>query len=167
MFHLFHRYAPEMPITAIAQMVNSGPIVADDRGVYLTPTGLAFKLYTEKAGDELLRSEVDCPKLNHSSRLPVIDVSVTRRKNKLSLFATNRHFDSPVEVALDIKGMKTGPGIKHSEIHHDEPHKRNNFEDPEAIVIRQRIINVEKGKGAGKLRLALKPHSINCFEIEI
>ena len=108
MFNMFHRYAPYMPITNVAQLVNLlGIINSGERGTHLTPTALVYQLYTAHAGAKYLRSTVDCLKTPLGKPLPLLDVSATRDDDRAAIFLVNRHYGTDMEVTLDLDGFKS------------------------------------------------------------
>jgi alpha-N-arabinofuranosidase len=170
MLNLFHKNAPDIPITNIAQMVNCLGIIASTRkGTFLTPSALAFKLYTECAREELVKSSVDCPPIPHESGLPALDLSATRGNGKLALFMVNRHYCSEIIAECEFKGVRVEAGARRREIHHPNPARYNTFREPEAVRIEERSESfevVEKGAGS-RLSVRLKPHSITCLELGV
>jgi alpha-L-arabinofuranosidase len=167
MLNMFHRYAPYMPITNIAQLVNVlGIIITDERGTFLTPTALVYKLYTDHAGKDYLQSTVKCPKVAHGESLPVLDVSATRDDDRAAIFLVNRHYDSDLEVTLDLDGFEASGEISAWEIHHDNPVKYNTFRNPEEVVIKEfkDRLSLDK-KDNASVSLTMKAHSAVCVEI--
>jgi alpha-N-arabinofuranosidase len=168
MFHLFHRHAPAMPITNIAQMVNClGIISSDRRGTFLTPTALAFKLYTERAGEALLNSTADGPSVPHESGITALDLSATATGDRVALFLLNRHFKEEMEVTCVIKGRKVEAPARRAVIHHPIAAQYNTIARPEAVTIAEssETLDVSTEAGASIFTVRLAPHSINCLEL--
>lgn len=169
-FHLFHCHAPDVPLANIAQLVNClGIIISDERGTFLTPSALAFQLYTEKAGDRFLASTTQAPALPHDSGLPALDVSATRQDRRLALFLINRHYHAPLAVKVSLAGMGVKPAATMTELYHPNPVQYNSFEKPEAVKLIESAARLELGKdqGAGGFSISLKPHSLTCVELEV
>ncbi len=170
MFNMFHRYAPDMPLANIAQMVNClGIISSTHRGTFLTPSAMVFKIYTEHAGDELLQSRVDGPAIPHETGLPVLDVSATRSGDKVSLFAVNLHYDNEVVTTLNLKGLDIDPGAAIIEMSHENPVQYNTFSKPDEVRIRERSETIQVTKeGTGScFQMRLAPHSLTCLELKV
>jgi alpha-N-arabinofuranosidase len=170
MFNMFHRHAREMPIANIAQMVNLlGVIVSGKRGSFLTPSGLAFKLYTDHAGDELLPSSVACPHINLKPGLPSLDVSATRDGDRLAMFIVNRHYDAEAMVQCRIKGRVIEPLCNVRVIHHPNPVQYNTFDEPMAVSISDSTarLQIEEDRAGSSFTIRLKPHSLTCVELKI
>ncbi len=173
MLNVLHRLAPEAPVANIAQMVNClGLISSSEKATFLTPSALAFKLYTERAGDRLLPSTVNCPELPHDAGIPALDASATIEGERLALLLVNRHYDSPAEVELTLEGMRPLLPARRLTITHPNPVQYNSARAPEAVAIREQppgIEPMEQGalKGRAALRLPLGPHSITCIEMKV
>jgi alpha-N-arabinofuranosidase len=168
--NLFHRHAPFVPITNIAQLVNCvGIISSDSNGTFLSPSALAFKLYTEKAGGGYLPCKVDGPEIPHKSALPMLDVSATSDPGRLALFLVNRSYDSPLGVRCSIRGMKPMGGARLTEMHHPNPVQYNSSTEPGAVRLASREIEpvyLTDGSGSA-FEIFLKPHSLTCIELAV
>jgi alpha-N-arabinofuranosidase len=169
MLNLFHRHAPDMPIANIAQMVNClGIITSLKEGTFLTPTALAFKLYTEHAGEALLRSTVDCPLLENGVGLSTLDLSATRAGDRLALFLVNRHYREEVDTAIHLKGFAAAPQARRYEIYHPNAAQYNTHLAPEAVRIEEReeVLPVREEAGSSLFSTRVLPHSIVCLELK-
>ena len=167
MLNMFHRYAPYMPITNVAQLVNLlGIINSGERGTFLTPTALVYQLYTAHAGAKYLQSTVDCPKTPHGKALPLLDVSATRDDDRAAIFLVNRHYDTAMEVNLNLDGFAATGEIAAWEIYDDNPVRYNTFEAPEQIAVRdfKGDLSLLK-KDDASVSLTVKPHSAVCVEV--
>ncbi|HUT56041.1 MAG TPA: alpha-L-arabinofuranosidase C-terminal domain-containing protein [bacterium] len=170
MLNLFHRHAPELPIANIAQMVNClGIITSTKEGTFLTPSALAFKLYTERAGESFLPSRVECPPLPHVSELPAVDLSATRSGDRLALFLVNRHYSSEARVSVSLDGMDAAPAAERREMGHRNPAQYNTFKKPDAVRIEYapESLSVTATKGGSGFDLRLAPHSLTCIELRV
>jgi alpha-L-arabinofuranosidase len=166
MLNLLHRYAPEVPLANIAQMVNClGIIHSTSKGTFLTPSALVFQIYTEHAGDMLLSSHVDCPPIPHQTALPALDVSATRAGNRLSLFLINRHYDAEVVAQISLHGLTAQSAARRIELTHSNPVEYNTFQEPEAVRISERPEALSGTGSAFEIRLA--PHSLTCLRLVV
>jgi alpha-N-arabinofuranosidase len=168
MLNLFHRHAPDLPIANIAQMVNClGIITSTKQGTFLTPSALAFKLYTEHAGEKFLASRVDGPALPNESEIPALDLSATRSGERLALFLVNRHYDAEALVEIALKGMDADPDANRFEMSHKNPAQYNSFRHPEAVGIKAygEKLSVTAHKDGSRVSLRLPAHSLTCVEI--
>lgn len=170
MFNMFHRFAPDMPLANIAQMVNcAGIIYSRSGGTFLTASALVYKIYTEHAGGELLPSNVDGPALPHKTELPVLDVSATRTDETVSLFMVNRHYDAGAVVACDLKGMEVAPDAARIELHHSNPVQYNTVKDPHAVQINEsrETLSVNRQGTTSGFELKIPAHSLTCLELAV
>jgi alpha-L-arabinofuranosidase len=168
--NMFHRFAPDIPLANIAQMVNClGVITSTNEGTFLTPTGLAFKVYTEKAGDTLLPSKVDCPNLPLGARWPSLDISATRRGNKISLFMVNLHLDKDIETDIEIKGLSVNQSANRTDLHHSDAFLYNTYDSPEAVRLNERTesLSISRAGTSSAFTVKLAPHSLSCLELDV
>ncbi|MCP4606378.1 MAG: hypothetical protein GY847_38685 [Proteobacteria bacterium] len=168
--NMFHRLAPDLPLTNISQMVNVvGIIVSSHRATFSTPSALVYRIYTENAGDELLRSDVDGPSLPHKIEVPALDVSATLGGDKLSVFLVNRHLDAEVVTNFSIDGFKVEPSAERIELHHNDAFKYNTNKEPEAVTIDRKPENlaVTVKDGSSCFPLRVPPHSLTCLALNV
>ena len=159
MLSALHRRAADVPIANIAQLVNClGIVTSDKRGTFLTPSALAFKLFTDNTGDELLDSDVKGPPIPHRSHLPALDCSATRGPNGLAVFLTNLHGSSAARVRLSLPAA--APLVKTVTLHHEDRGQYNTHDEPEAVKLR--TTTAAGSSAAADLDLALPPHSATC-----
>jgi alpha-L-arabinofuranosidase len=167
--NLLHRRAPEVPIANIAQMVNClGIITSNPRGTSLTPTALAFQLYSECAGEVLLKSTVDGPQLPHESQLPALDLSATRAGDRIALLLINRHYRQEMDLACFLPGFKAEPRATRRELYHRNAAQYNTPEAPGAVslTVREELLKVSSEGGASSFSVRLPPHSLTCLEFK-
>jgi len=168
MLNMLHRKAPAAPVANIAQMVNClGIISSTEKGTFLTPSALAFRLYTEKAGEELMGCEVQTPPAPHESGVPALDVSATRAGDKLSIFMVNRHYDARARVAIRLPRPTKGLSLERTVMHHPDPVKYNTVRAPQAVGLKRAFGPApldEPGEGR-EVEIELEPHSLSCIEI--
>jgi alpha-N-arabinofuranosidase len=162
MLSALNRRAPDVPIANIAQLVNClGIVTSDKRGTFLTPSALAFKLFTDNTGAELLNSEVKCPPIPHETRLPALDCCATRGPNGLAVFLTNLHATSAARVKLSLPGTASPRRIV--TLHHPNRAQYNTYAEPEAVRLVTELLD---GKGeVAAFNLELPPHSVVCLAI--
>ena len=154
-----NRRAADVPIANIAQLVNClGIVTSDKRGTFLTPSALAFKLFTDNTGSELLASQVDCPPIPHETMLPALDCSATRGDNGLAVFLTNLHGSSAARVKLSLPVAAT---LKRTvTLYHPNRAQYNSYDEPEAVKLATAMAD---GRGAvTSLDLTLPAHSAQC-----
>lgn len=169
MLNLLHRVAPDVPFANIAQMVNCiGIIWSNKDATFLTASGEVFKLYANHAGDEYLPAKVECAAIPHKTALPALDVSATRSGERTVLFFVNRHYDAGLDVSCELPRVTGKQRLSAWEIHHDNPVQYNTPQGPHKVTIRERTdgFAVEEKEGHSTLRVAMKPHSILCVELE-
>lgn len=169
MLNLLHKVAPDVPFANIAQMVNCiGIIWSEKEATFLTASGEVFRLYANHAGDEYLPAKVQCPEMPHKTALPVLDVSATRSESRTILFFVNRHYDANLDVVCDLQCVKGKQRIQAWEIYHENPVQYNTPQSPHEVTISNRSdgLALEVKVGYSLLRVAMKPHSILCVELE-
>ena len=170
MLNMFHRYAPEMPLGNIAQMVNClGVIQSTRKGTFLTPLGLVYKMYTDHIGENLMRSTVEVPPIPHKTQLPSLDISATRSEDNVAIFMVNRHYDAEIEVDCNLKGLDADPDAKRIEMNHRNPVQYNTISDPNAVKISESSERLSVGKEGtcSLIRLRLAPHSLTCIKFKV
>jgi len=170
MLNMLHRKAKDIHIANVAQMVNClGIIGSNEKSTFLTPSALAFKLYTEQAGSELLQYQTDCPPIPHRSGYPLLDASVTRERGRVTVMAANLSMDSDVELACELEGVAVTGRINRTEMHHPDPVRYNTHDSPREVKLVEVDPAVEvENRGSGTvLRALLKPHSLTSLMMEI
>jgi alpha-N-arabinofuranosidase len=167
--NMFHRYAPDLELANISQMVNCmGLIVSTPQGTFPTASALVFRIYTANAGDKLLPSKVDGPMLPHPAGIPVLDLSATRKADTLALFLVNRHLDAGLSCQCACPGLQVGTVARRVELYHPNAFLYNTFKNPTALKINKQTENlkVERNGPTSTFAIQLPPHSLTCLILE-
>ncbi len=168
--NMFHRLAPDLPLTNVSQLVNVvGIIMSSEKGTFSTPMAHVYRIYTENAGDQMLASEVSGPALPHSSGIPVLDVSATIKGDKLSMFLVNRHLKGEVAADFTINGLKVDSRAKRIELHHQDAFKYNTYSAPDAVSIREKSddLTITVNNQSSSFPLLLPAHSLTCLSVDV
>ncbi|HEY6802413.1 MAG TPA: alpha-L-arabinofuranosidase C-terminal domain-containing protein [Pyrinomonadaceae bacterium] len=107
MMNVFERSGELVAMSAVSDLVNGWPggiIQADRNNVFVTPIYLVNQLYNDRRGDVRLKASVDSSD---------IDVTVSRKENKIFIKAINLSQTNPLTTAITIDGfVPTGAEIQ-------------------------------------------------------
>lgn len=157
-----------------AQMVNTiGLIITNDDGLYLTPSGLAFKLYRDNTLPLLSEFDLTCDTYSSSklgnipsySNIPYLDCSVTvdEDKSKVSVFVVNKHFSKEIKTLINFDDFVPSGKVIISEITSNSPFDMNDFRNKEKIKISKK----EKKIIRDEFKYSFLPHSITNLVFNI
>ena len=169
--NLFNRWAHWITMGNIAQTVNvlQAVIQTQEERFWLTPTYHAFKLFSAHMGNTLVYDELDSPTIavarpgGASGALALVSTSasVSPDRRRLVLTLVNRHIDTPVECAIQVKGDFRLRGWEVSTLGGTDVREYNSAEEPE-------LVQPEPGTISGRereLRIELPPHSVSTVTV--
>jgi alpha-N-arabinofuranosidase len=111
-FHIFHRHAERVRMTAIAQMVNvlQAMIRTDGPRMIVTPTYYAFLMYRPFQGSTALPVHVSSPDYKAGDNvLPAVDVTAARGTDgAIYVGLVNSDPNQPADVTLALGGANAG-----------------------------------------------------------
>jgi alpha-N-arabinofuranosidase len=171
---IFQRMTEKCSMANWAQLVNCmGPIQTDKDGLILTPIYLGFKALVDHCYDYLImKSEIQSETFNakkfgtipNLENVQYIDCNTTINKNgnKLSILIINRHFNSKLDVEIELKGfIPNDLGLK-VEMSSDSPFDYNTIDNREKVAIKESNITNLKPK----FKLELIPHSLTILKLK-
>jgi len=178
-FITMHKLCQSVTMANLAQLVNVlGAIHTDKGGLYLTPIYRAFELFVNHTGeivlDALVKSEtydieakafLDQQRKLKLSDVPYLDASVSlnRNKDKLYIAAVNFHKEKDIECPIFLEGFSPKKEGKVYELNGSDIMIVNDFDNPERIKIRNKIIK----NTAPRFSYVFPAHSATVIELEI
>jgi len=165
------RRCRRVPMANIAQMINClGVIFVDERGVFLTPSGWVFKMYTENKADRFLETKTDCDRiLGKRTDLPVLNVAAGGDEggDDLKLFVVNQHRREEIDALVRISGFPVGEVALVQELYHPDALRYNNLSDPEAVTPDTKYIRLSVDRGEDSaFGYTFPPHSVTVISLE-
>ena len=175
-FNRIHERVPRVEIAMIAQLVNLlGLIQTNESGLFLTSAYLVSRLYVEETRPFALECEVDCETFSTPvwpdvpqqfrplmgddlSGVPFLDASATasQDRSETALFLVNRHIDEPLEVSLEMEGLRASRRCEVRQLAAGSPFAKNDFEHPGRLRIQRRAV-------PSVARIELPPHSVSAL----
>ena len=127
---------------------DHGLIRFDHRRVYLSPTGLAFKLYRDHFGSERLRCKVDCPAFRVEKRheVPYLDVVATRNEKGGPIFlkVVNKSREKNIRTKIVLEGLhRVKLSATVSTLNARDPESENNLDHPDEVKIISKVITCD------------------------
>ena len=170
---LFQRLSDICAMGCWSTLVNSlGMIRTDPEGLVLTPVYHVFRMFKEHTYRNLVENiliETDqfnteaFGQIGPISGSPYIEATATVSDdgNKVSLMMVNKHFSSPIDVDLSIKGFvffRVGEVI---ELIGDSPFAYNTRENRDAVHVSEMAIDEVNAQ----MSISLKPHSVTILKL--
>lgn len=143
MLNEFERNGDIIAASAVSDLINGwsgGIIQASRHDLFLTPTYLVNKLYSDHLGTTRLASTVQGPSFNTSLQgkdIPVLDAIATRSSDGREIFvkAVNKDSQNDLLVTIDIQGVAVGAQAELSTITSASSNSSNSFTTPTAIAL--------------------------------
>lgn len=171
----FQKMTDKCPVANWAQLINCiGAIQTDPDGLILTPIYLAFKAFVDNCYNYLIEGiKVKSQTFNSQKfgriplyeNVPYIDCNATINEegNGVSIAIINKHFDSKLEVELDLNGfIPDEKGLK-VELYSESPFDYNTIENRNKIKIKEtKIEDLET-----EMKIQLKPHSFTILKLKM
>jgi alpha-N-arabinofuranosidase len=152
----FHRQCNVLSMANLAQIVNvlHAPVMTHGAQMWLTPTYFLFELHQPHIGAEALPVQVDQGwTLNNGSS--AVSATASRQDGGLAVTVTNRHYDQPGEVILEV-----GDGYQARDgriLAGDSPRAMNTGDQPDQVKLGMITVHADS---PGRWRLELPPHSV-------
>jgi alpha-L-arabinofuranosidase len=108
-FNTFLRHARYMYLTENCSLINvQGMLEVNPVSLKLTPPYMAYLLYTNHTGADVVNSETNSPPVEFNPKLPMLDVAVTRSADgrKLYLAVVNRSRSENALAKIQLKGWQ-------------------------------------------------------------
>jgi alpha-N-arabinofuranosidase len=164
---VFHRHADKLVMCNLAQLANVLQSLVLTRGerMVLTPTYDVFRMYASHQGGQSLRIEMEAAPVkyalgNERREFAGLIGSASRRGEALTLSVVNPHASLPVEAEIELRGI----GVRHvslDELRHDVLNVHNTFDDPDALRLTRREIELE----SSTWRNVFAPASVTVLRI--
>ncbi|MFX0083455.1 MAG: alpha-L-arabinofuranosidase C-terminal domain-containing protein [Candidatus Hodarchaeota archaeon] len=162
------------PMANWAQLVNCmGTIQTDPEGLILTPIYLAFKTIVDNCFNRLVEDvHIQSPTFDSNKygviprfeNVPYIESNTTINdtNNEISIAIINKHFESEIELELELNGfIPTEKGLK-VELTSESPFDYNTIENRTKIEIKEETI-----EGISpEMQILLKPHSLTILKLK-
>ena len=148
LMNVFERSGDLVEMTAASDLVNGWPgglIQASRDGVFVTPTGLAVKLYNDRLGAERVAAEVSGPTFDTSREgrgVPYLDVAASRSSDGRQVFlkAVNTSPRQPLRTTITVAGVAVQPRGTIETLTAESLQAANSFSNPEAVKVSARDI---------------------------
>jgi alpha-L-arabinofuranosidase len=180
--NIFLRQARTIGMANLAQMVNVlGSMITGPEGLYLQTIYHPLRLYAELCGplavdsivesqpDEQHRLPVDAAPLGRHrigdlSPFDYLDVATTYDpgSGRLTACVVNRHQESDLSAQLLLMSRQLTGQAQIYEINGASPTVSNSFEQPEAVSVRERAIQVS----GAELNYTFPAHSITVLQLQ-
>lgn len=149
--HAFHRQARFVKTAAMFAMINAAapPILTTRDAVVRTPIHHVLRMYRQLTGSTRVRAETECPAVDVPALLnlpprkavPLLDVSVTRDKDRLTIFVINRDAKDHQDTRVEVAGIGSPGRARVHRIAASGYAAENTVDRPEAVV--ERIDEIE------------------------
>lgn len=152
----FHRQCNVLSMANLAQIVNvlHAPVMTHGAQMWVTPTYYLLQLHQPHIGAEALPVRVESG-LGLANGAGAVSGTASRRDGSLAVTLTNRHFDQPAEVTLNIGD---GYQVRNAQIlSGDSPRANNTADQPEQVTLAPFTFG---GDNPGTWRLELPAHSV-------
>jgi alpha-N-arabinofuranosidase len=169
LMNVFERSNGLVAMSAVSDLVNGWPggvIQASRHGVFVTPIYLVNMLYNNRAGAELLRSEVESPAFDSSREgkgVPYLDATASRSGDGRLIFvkAVNTNLTNAIVADITLAGVEVLPGAQVETVTADSIDSANGFSSPDQVSIRSREV-----KSGSRFSLELPKHSVSVITIK-
>ena len=170
LMNVFERSGDLVEMTCVSDLINGWPggiIQASRHGVFVTPTYLANKLYSEHLGKDRLAIEVDSPTFDSSREgrhVPYLDAVASRSADRKHIFlkAVNTDQRRSQEATISFKGARLGSRATLSTLESSAPGAFNSFATPEAVSIKTREIDAGEA-----MKLLLPRGSVTVLDLSV
>ena len=165
LMHVFERSGPVVAMSAVSDLVNGWPggiVQASRHGVFVTPLYHVNRMYAARLGRSRLRAEVDGPAPEWGE--PALDVVASRSADgrRLYLKAVNADSARPMEVQVELRGVRVASDAEWELLAADAPGAHNTFAAPDAV--RPRRVPLRAGPRFG-MRLPAQSVSVVTLRV--
>jgi alpha-N-arabinofuranosidase len=170
LMNVFERSGDVVEMTAVSDLVNGwsgGIIQASRHDVFVTPTYLAMRLYTEHLGTDRLAVRVSSPGFDSSlegSHVPALDIVASRAADGRQLFvnAVNTSRDAAMTTTVTLTGAVPGATGTMQTVNGDSLEAANSFRTPEAVTVRTTSFRT-----GPTFTIRLPPHSVSVLTLPL
>lgn len=175
MLHAFRRQHKATGIANIWGPINAnGMIRVNQQGMFFNPQYLIFKMYADRSGPMLLKSEVKCDSFpapeyergrpQAKGQIPYLDASVTASKDgkRVYLAVVNLNPKKNINTKISFDQWNYSSEVKTAEFHDDDYMTENTFENPNRLKIKEDELNIT----GNPFTYDFKPHSVTIFEFQ-
>ncbi len=164
MMNNFERAGDVIAMTSVSDLVNgwSGGVIqsARDGAVYVTPTYLVNKLYSEHLGTQRLAAQIESPTDSAATggqSVPYLDAVVSRSADGRSIFilAANTNLKSTMEVSVSLSGVHVAKEGRMEVVSGESPDSLNDFSSPESVALHEKKI-----EASDRFKVKLAPASV-------
>lgn len=170
LMNVFERKGDLVEMSAVSDLVNGWPggiIQVNRHGLFVSPTYLVNRLYTERRGDERLAAMVSGPVFDTSKEgrtVPYLDAAVSRTSdgNKIFIKLVNTNSTKALLTNISLQGAKVAPRAEMRTITGPSLHASNDFSRPEAVF--EKAATVRAGRS---FVVTLPKHSVSVITLDI
>lgn len=174
-FHAFRRQHKAVKIANIWGVINSnGMIRVNPSGMFFNPQYLIFKMYADRSGPTLLKTDVKCDSFpapeyergrpQAKGRIPYLDVSATMSNDEKTIYVAvvNLHANKNIKTPVSLNQWNFSSKVKIAEFYDDDYMTENTFENPNRLTIKENTLNGI----SNPFTYTFKPHSVTIFEFQ-
>jgi alpha-N-arabinofuranosidase len=170
LMNVFERSGDLVEMSAVSDLVNGwsgGIIQASRHDVFVTPTYLAIRLYSEHLGRDRLAARVSSPTFDSSlegTQIPVLDAVASRSTDGRQLFvkAVNTSLDRTLTTMVTVAGAVVGATGTLQTLIGDSPAAANSFRTPNAVTVRTTSV-----RGSPAFAVQLPPQSVSVLTLPL
>ena len=153
--------------TSSNYLSEHGLIRFDNHRVFLSPTGLAFKLYRHHSGPERLRCQLNCPTFISGKRYEFspLDVVATAdsRKGRVFLKVLNRSADEDIQADIRFEGLNREKiPATFATLNGSNVDSENSLAYPHKVTISSRELLLDPGH----FEYTFPAHSVTAVKLE-
>ena len=151
----FIRHADMVKIANLAQLVNViAPIKTGPDGVLKQAIFDAFRMLSSRRGGVSLQQSIESESYDSASHGSVayLDSAVTLDGRELTVFATNRHLDQPLQLSIQCADRTIGQFSSGEILSHSDVNAVNSWEEPNLVRSEQfDSVSIKQGKATIEL----------------
>jgi alpha-N-arabinofuranosidase len=166
----FERNGDLIASSAVSDLVNGwsgGIIQASRENLFVTPTYLVNKLYSDHLGTQRLATQVQSPTFDSTLEgkdIPVLDAIATRSADGKNIFvkAVNTDLQHGLRLDLHIDGVVLAPEAELDSVTAVSVDKENTFANPNAVSIR-----ISSVSAANDFAVELPAESVSILTLQV
>jgi alpha-N-arabinofuranosidase len=170
MMNMFERNGDVIASSAISDLVNGWPggiIQASRHGLFVTPSFLVNRLYSNHLGTERLAAEIQSPVFDTTGEdkgVPYLDAVATRSSDRKKIFikVVNTDLKETLRSTIHVSGARVERNGEIESILAPSPDAGNDFSSPDNVYDR-----VEKLKAANDFDVVLPKNSVSVITLNI
>jgi alpha-N-arabinofuranosidase len=168
--NVFERRGDLVEMSAVSDLVNGWPggiIQANRHELFVSPTYLVNRLYSEHRGDERLAANVSSPRFDASregKNVPYLDAVVSRTADGRKIFikAVNTSPTSALVTTISVQGAIPGARAEVKTVTGPSFTASNDFARPDSVSIRN-----STARSGRSFVVTLPKHSVSVITLDV